>query len=49
MEIRCAHCLKLLLVVDGEIIRCSDHPNGAYQLIQINPNESKVAETVNGV
>lgn len=48
MEVRCAHCLQLLQIVDGEVVRCSAHPFGALEAKEEIPNTIQSTENSNG-
>jgi hypothetical protein len=49
MEIRCAHCLQILQVIDGEIVPCEQHPYGALEAIEQSLTETKSTESSNGL
>jgi hypothetical protein len=49
MKIRCLHCLQILQVINGEVVRCEQHPFGALETIEEFSTETKQTESSDGL
>ena len=49
MDIRCAHCLQVLQMINEEIVRCEQHPYGVLEAIPEVATEAEMVESSDGL